>query len=197
MSVSSDVISIGSVAKYRGAYNANTMYYATNVVTMYCCVFQAISNTFVNIPPVKVNEDGTIALANVQAWRCLVDNTALYNATLSTNNLKAQIGNLDNLTTKAKSNLVAAIVELNTTLTVTETEWAALQSDPEAFAAFCQAHKGWDIDVIEDEYTPPTPPTEGSVINSTTGALSLDGVIASDGKLSLNATISSDGKLTL
>lgn len=96
MSVSSDVISIGSMVKYRGAYNANTAYYTTNVVTMYSCVFEAISNAFVNIPPVKMNDDGTIALANTQAWRCLVDNVALYNAALSTNNLDSRMSAIEN-----------------------------------------------------------------------------------------------------
>lgn len=91
----SGILTIGSVIKHRGAYNASTIYYTSNQVTMYNCVFQAISNNFNGIPPLEKNTDGTIKLANTSTWKCIIDNTSLYNAALSTNNLDARIGTIE------------------------------------------------------------------------------------------------------
>lgn len=87
----SEILTIGSVIRHRGSYNANTIYYINNQVTMCNCVFQAIGNNFSGVPPIEENSDGTIKLANTVTWKCIVDNTALYNAALSTNNLDSRL----------------------------------------------------------------------------------------------------------
>ena len=87
----SEILTIGSVVKHRGSYNANTIYYTNNQVTMCNCVFQAIGNNFSGVPPIEENSDGTIQLANTITWKCIVDNVALYNAALSTNNLDSRL----------------------------------------------------------------------------------------------------------
>lgn len=76
----------------------------------------------------------------------------------------------------------------------TEQEWETLLADQEAFLAFCESHKGWMVDIVENET--PTP-TDSSTFDPTTGKLSLAGVVSANGRLSLNATIDNNGKLTL
>lgn len=87
----SEILTIGSVIRHRGSYNASTIYYTNNQVTMCNCVFQAIGNNFSGVPPIEENSDGTIKLANTVTWKCIVDNVALYNAALSTNNLDSRL----------------------------------------------------------------------------------------------------------
>lgn len=82
-----EILTIGSVIKHRGEYNAETVYYTNNQVTICNCVFQAIGNNFSGVPPIEENSDGTIKLANTATWKCIIDNVKLYNAALSTNDL--------------------------------------------------------------------------------------------------------------
>lgn len=86
-----EVLTIGSIIRHRGTYNAETTYYANNQVTMYNCVFQAIGNNFSGIAPVEVNTDGTIKLTNTATWKCIIDNVTLYNAALSPNDLSTRM----------------------------------------------------------------------------------------------------------
>ena len=86
-----EILTIGSVIKHRGSYNAETVYYASNQVTICNCVFQAIGNNFSGVSPIKENSDGTIELANTATWKCIVDNVKLYNAALSTNDLDKRV----------------------------------------------------------------------------------------------------------
>lgn len=90
-----EVLTIGSVIKHRGEYNADTTYYLNNQVTMYNCVFQAIGNDFSGIAPAELNADGTIQLANTTTWKCIIDNVTLYNASLSTHNLDSRTTELE------------------------------------------------------------------------------------------------------
>ena len=78
----SDVLTIGSVVKHRGEYNNDTTYYVSNQVTMCGCVFQAIANNFKGVAPIKIAEDGSISLSNSVAWKCIIDNVAMYNYAL-------------------------------------------------------------------------------------------------------------------
>lgn len=82
-----EILTIGNVIKHRGEYNAETVYYTNNQVTMCNCVFQAIGNNFSGVSPIEENSDGTIKLANTVTWKCIIDNIKLYNAALSTNDL--------------------------------------------------------------------------------------------------------------
>lgn len=75
-------IIIGSAPTYRGEYTSKAVYYRENVVSSYSCVFKAVANNFSNIPPIVVDEDGYISIANTAAWTCVVDNTKLYNLAL-------------------------------------------------------------------------------------------------------------------
>lgn len=89
-----EILTIGSVIKHRGEYNAKTVYYTNNQVTICNCVFQALGNNFNGVPPIEENDDGTIKLANTSTWKCIVDNVKLYNAALSTNSLSDRIDSL-------------------------------------------------------------------------------------------------------
>lgn len=86
---------IGSAPKYRGEYSDLVTYYKDNIVTSYGSVFKAASNLFSDVPPIEVNQDGTVSLTNNGNWTCIIDNTSLYNATLSTNNLATRVENLE------------------------------------------------------------------------------------------------------
>lgn len=103
----SEILTIGSVSKHRGEYNKDTVYYLNNQVTMYGCVFQALSNNFSNMPPLTVASDKSISLANTNLWKCIIDNVALYNATLSTNNIDSRVatieGNIDTIKSTAQT----------------------------------------------------------------------------------------------
>lgn len=87
----SKVLTIGSIIKHRGEYSSSTVYYINNQITMYNCVFQAIGNNFSGVAPITVASDGTISLANTTTWKCIIDNVALYNAALSTNNVEKRV----------------------------------------------------------------------------------------------------------
>lgn len=91
---SSQILSMGSVVKYRGEYDDSTVYYYLNMVTMYGSVFEMNGNNISGIPPLIKNDDGTISLANTSTWTVIVDNTALYNAALSKVPLADQIKTL-------------------------------------------------------------------------------------------------------
>jgi hypothetical protein len=78
----SQIVSIGSVAKFRGTYDDLSVYYYLNVVTLKGSVFQASGDNFKGQPPLTVADDGTVSLANTNVWNCVVDNTAIYNAAL-------------------------------------------------------------------------------------------------------------------
>lgn len=82
---SSEVITIGSVIRHRGEYNNSATYYYNNQVTMYGSVFQALGNNFNGTPPLTVATDGRVSLANTSAWKCIIDNVELYNATMVIN----------------------------------------------------------------------------------------------------------------
>ena len=103
----SEVLTIGSTIKHRGEYNSSTTYYFNNQVTMYGCVFQALSNNFSNMPPLTITSDQTIKLANTAIWKCIINNVELYNATLSTNNLDNRVttieGNINSLKSTAEA----------------------------------------------------------------------------------------------
>ena len=90
-----EILTIGSIVKHRGEYNANTTYYLNNQVTMYNCVFLAIGNDFSGIAPAELNADGSIQLANTTTWKCIIDNVTLYNASLSTHNLDSRTTELE------------------------------------------------------------------------------------------------------
>lgn len=92
----SEILTIGSVARHRGEYNKDTVYYTNNQVTMYGCVFQALSNNFSNKAPLTVASDKTISLANTNLWKCIINNVDLYNATLSTNNINSRVTTIEN-----------------------------------------------------------------------------------------------------
>lgn len=104
---SSEILTIGSAIKYRGEYNTSTTYYMNNQVTMYGCIFQALSTNFSGIPPLTVASDKTISLTNTTIWRCVINNVDLYNATLSTNNINSRVtkieNNIDNINTTAQT----------------------------------------------------------------------------------------------
>lgn len=100
---SSEILTIGSVPKYRGEYNKDTVYYANNQVTMYGCVFQSIGNNFSNTPPLTVASDKTISLTNTNLWKCIINNVDLYNATLSTNNINNRVIAIENSVDTIKS----------------------------------------------------------------------------------------------
>lgn len=76
------ILSMGSVVKYRGEYDDSTAYYYLNMVTMYGSVFRATGNNFSNMPPIVVGADGFISLANTSVWDAIIDNTAIYNAAM-------------------------------------------------------------------------------------------------------------------
>lgn len=84
----SEVLAIGSVIKHRGEYNNDTVYYTNNQVTMCNSVFQAVSNNFSGVPPLAVTEKQHVQLVNTGVWKCIIDNSALYNAALSINNVE-------------------------------------------------------------------------------------------------------------
>lgn len=104
----SEVLTIGSTIRHRGEYNSSTVYYFNNQVTMYGCVFQALNNNFSNIPPLTVASDKTIALANTSTWKCIINNVALYNATLSTNNIDSRVTTIENSIDTIKNTADAA-----------------------------------------------------------------------------------------
>ena len=108
-----EILTIGSVIKHRGAYNESTVYYANNQVTFYNCVFQAIGNNFSGVPPIKENTDGTIELANTTTWKCIIDNVKLYNAALSTNSLDNRITTAETAATNAEASVKEAIASLD------------------------------------------------------------------------------------
>ena len=87
----SQIFPIGSVEQFRGVYNSAEVYYYKNVITMYGSVFRAKANNFSNVPPLTVADDGTVSLTNNYTWDVVVDNTALYNATLSKAPLADQV----------------------------------------------------------------------------------------------------------
>ena len=91
-----NTIVIGSTLLFRGVYSDVVIYYKDNVVTMYNCVFKCNSNMITGIPPVEMAQDGTISLTDTGSWNCLVDNTGLYNAALSTNSLVQRVSTLEN-----------------------------------------------------------------------------------------------------
>lgn len=106
-----DIIAIGSVTRHRGEYNASTTYYFGNQVTMCGSVFQAINSDFSGIPPLTVSEDNTVAFANKNTWKCIINNVELYNATLSANNLDVRVKKVeDNI-----DSIKAIASEANTT----------------------------------------------------------------------------------
>lgn len=74
------IIDIGSAPLFRGEYNDKSAYYTNNVVTIYGCVFIALLNELVGIPPMIKQSSGTIAFSNTSCWTCIVDNSDLYNA---------------------------------------------------------------------------------------------------------------------
>lgn len=92
-----NTIVIGSTPIFRGVYSDSAIYYKENVVTMYNCVFKCNGNLITGIPPVEMASDGTISLTDTGSWNCLIDNTLLYNAALSTNNLVTRISSLENV----------------------------------------------------------------------------------------------------
>lgn len=87
----SQILSVGSVGKFRGVYDENTIYYYLNVVTLYGSVFQASGDNFSGQSPLKVADDGTVSLDNTGVWTCVVDNTAIYNAALPKVSLTDQV----------------------------------------------------------------------------------------------------------
>lgn len=80
---SSEALIIGTVVKHRGEYDSKTTYYRGNQVTMYGSVFQAISTTFSDIPPVTIADNGNIQIANAGTWKCIIDNIKTYNNNLN------------------------------------------------------------------------------------------------------------------
>lgn len=105
----SKVLAIGSIVKHRGEYNNNTVYYVNNQVTMCNCVFQAMGNDFKGIVPLSVSDNQTVQLANTEVWKCIIDNVALYNASLSTNRIENRTTvnekNIQELQTQMKQKL--------------------------------------------------------------------------------------------
>ena len=81
-------IIIGSTPTYRGEYSDVAIYYKENVVSCYSCVFKAVANNFSNIPPILVDSEGYISVANTAAWTCVIDNTGLYNLALQYKEIK-------------------------------------------------------------------------------------------------------------
>lgn len=78
--MSANILNIGSVVKHRGIYDKDTVYYKDNQVTMCGSLFQAISSNFKGVAPLAEASDGTVTLANKIFWKCVIDNTALYNS---------------------------------------------------------------------------------------------------------------------
>lgn len=93
---SSTIIQIGSVPKYRGAFNSDIVYYIGNIITYYGCVFRAI-NQVKGYAPIKVNSDGTISLNNTNYWECIVDNVELYNTALQITSYEKLLERVDSI----------------------------------------------------------------------------------------------------
>ena len=74
------IIDIGSAPLFRGEYNAKSVYYNDNVVTMCGCVFIGLVNEISGIPPLTKQSNGTLVFSNTNCWNCVVDNLDLYNA---------------------------------------------------------------------------------------------------------------------
>lgn len=126
-------ILIGASLLWCGAYSASKTYYKKNIVTCYSCVFVCNANGVVGISPVTVAQNGTISLSENAVWDCVLDNTNLYNATLSTNNLENRIGTVESNVASAVNTANAAAVDaanavssFNKLKTVTESEYAEL-----------------------------------------------------------------------
>lgn len=159
---------IGRLPIFKGPYVDGTWYKEKHRVTHFGSEFQAKQEGYLG-EPVTVAEDGKTAIFNTEEWYIVSNGTDafLFNE------------------------------QIQKVYIITETKWAELQADETAFAAFCETHKRWSVDIIENGVVPPGPTPQGSTFNEATGVLTLDGVIDSEGKLALNATISADGKLTL
>ena len=162
---------IGRLPVFKGPYVDGTWYKEKHRVTHMGSEFQAKQEGYLN-EPVTVAEDGQTAVFNTDQWYIVSNGTDAF--------------------------LINQ--QIQKVYVITQTAWAQLQADVEAYAAFCQAHKRWSVDIVEDGYVPPippTPPTDRSVFDTTTGRLTLAGTINAEGRLTLNATIDSNGKLTL
>ena len=126
-------ILIGSTLLWSGAYSSSKTYYKKNIVTCYTCVFVCKSNGVIGASPITVAQNGTISLSDSAAWECILDNTDLYNATLSTNNLETRIGNVElsvasavNTADAAAIDAANAVSSFNKLKTVTESQYAEL-----------------------------------------------------------------------
>ena len=62
------IIDIGSAPLFRGEYNAKSVYYNDNVVTMCGCVFIGLVNEISGIPPLTKQSNGT--LVSHPSWVC-------------------------------------------------------------------------------------------------------------------------------
>lgn len=89
-------IIIRSIPTSRGQYNPSSTYFDGNLVTYYGSQFSAKTNNFSNIPPLAVNKNGTLSIANEAYWEVVTNNVELYNATLSENSLSTRIENVEN-----------------------------------------------------------------------------------------------------
>lgn len=137
----SEVLTIGSTVRHRGEYNNSTIYYFNNQVTMYGSVFQALNNNFSGVPPLTVATNKTVALANTAAWKCIINNVALYNATLSTNNIDSRVTTIENNIDTIKSTADAA----NTTAQQAKTSaTSALNTANEAILRVANAEQAID-----------------------------------------------------
>lgn len=115
--MATNVLTIGNIPFHRGIYSDAVTYYVSNQVTMCNSIFQLLSNSVTGVPPLKYNDDGTVSLVNTTVWKCVLDNVAMYNRTLSGNSFETRITRNENTLTE-KADKVTIVEQTDTIVTV-------------------------------------------------------------------------------
>ena len=158
-------LDIGGVPVFVGQYVAGAYYLELHRVTHLGSEFQAKREGYLPEPVVLINDGNDYRVS--EDWQIVSNGT-------------------DAL-------IIANTV--NRVYTTTETAWAALQADAERFATFCQQHKGWAVDVVEDGYVPPEPEPTHDKSSFTEGTLTVHGTFA-EGTLKVKGKFA-EGVLTI